>query len=198
VPVMEGAFILCLLLLTINPTVPTAVTGATKQVDTAGSWNRVEVEVEPNGTICVCYQDSTTGNLVLAEKGDTWRREALGPAYQKLDRLLVSGPGGRPAVLLNNTPITYQVETDTGWARTFCRGQEALCTWPSTLSATHPCSGLSGTTMGHVWQALLNKTRYGSRIHSGGRETRTSTRRHVTWEAFTVMLWTGRITSARS
>ena len=89
-----------------------------ERVDTAGNWSNVEVEVMPTGTVCVCYQDTVSHTIMLASKDTAWRHEAIGNWGGTVGRNLVVGPGGRPAVLTGVGPITYKVDTDTGWVTT--------------------------------------------------------------------------------
>ena len=112
--------VLGFLLLLAIPTAALYCSWERTQVDTIRTCDLVEIEVMPDGSVCMCYRDSITRNLFFARKSDTWRREVLGPAaaVSGVGRHLVVGPGGRPAVLLNNSPFEYLIDTDTGWTST--------------------------------------------------------------------------------
>jgi hypothetical protein len=93
----------------------------TEQVDSTGWGYGVQMRRHPDGRLFLCYEDSATGQVRLACKGDTWQREDVPqpvPAAAGEPRFAFAPDGGVGVTYSGRSRAWLSRRTDTAWVHT--------------------------------------------------------------------------------
>ena len=92
-----------------------------ERVDSAGWGYGVQMRRDPDGRLCLCYEDSANGEVRLAWEGDTWQREDVpqpAPAGEGEPRFAFAPDGTVGVTYCGSSGAWLSRRTDTAWVHT--------------------------------------------------------------------------------